>query len=163
FVTQLLGPRNPRTRAHFTSAITLHPGPAAGRAVLRSQGQPETLELQQGRWSDWLKVKFQTGLFQSVRGMVRFHLVRTNPVFELYASPINFDPEAPPFPISSPPEYAGELATRLGMFYTTGMVEDTGGLNNGRFDETAFLGQCEEVLRERERMMLSELERQREG
>ncbi|MGH7320264.1 MAG: hypothetical protein ACRELA_11660, partial [Candidatus Rokuibacteriota bacterium] len=32
------------------------------------------------------------------------------PVLELYASPVNFDPEAPMFPISAPPSYARELA-----------------------------------------------------
>jgi predicted AlkP superfamily phosphohydrolase/phosphomutase len=84
-------------------------------------------------------------------------------VLELYASPINFDPDAPLFPISSPPTYARELAAQLGTFYTTGMVEDHGGLNNGRFDETAYLDQCAQVMRERERMMLHELERLREG
>ena len=59
-------------------------------------------------------------------GMVRFHLVRLEPELELYASPVNFDPEAPLFPISSPPDYARELArahrpvsTRPGWSRTT--------------------------------------------
>jgi predicted AlkP superfamily phosphohydrolase/phosphomutase len=86
-----------------------------------------------------------------------------SPVFELYASPVNFDPEGPLFPISSPPEYAKELTQALGTFYTTGMVEDHGGLNNGRFDEAAYMKQCEDVLREREDMMLYELNRLNEG
>lgn len=45
--------------------------------------------------------------------MVRFYLVRVEPVFELYASPLNFDPENPLFPISTPPDYAKELAAKL--------------------------------------------------
>ena len=71
-------------------------------------------------------MKFKAGLLQSVRGLVRFHLVRLEPELELYASPINFDPEAPLFPISSPPDYAQELAeahrarsTRPGWSRTT--------------------------------------------
>jgi predicted AlkP superfamily phosphohydrolase/phosphomutase len=95
--------------------------------------------------------------------MVRFYLVRLDPVFELFASPVNFDPDAPMFPLSSPAEYAGELVKKVGTFYTTGMVEDHGGLNNGRFGEAAFLEQCEQVLREREQMMLYELQRLQEG
>jgi predicted AlkP superfamily phosphohydrolase/phosphomutase len=43
------------------------------------------------------------------------------------------------------------------------MVEDHTGLSNGRFGEEAYLAQCDDVLRERERMMLFELERFREG
>ncbi len=146
--TQLLGPRNPKTRAPFTCDITLQCDPAAKRVVVSLQGQPGTLEVREGEWSDWLKVKFKVGLFQSVRGMVRFFLVRQLPVLELYASPMNFDPEEPLFPISSPPHYVKELADQVGTFYTTGMVEDHGGLNNGRFDEAAYFDQCQVALRE---------------
>ena len=163
FATHLIGPRDPKTRSDFHFKMTLHLEPSAKKVILQSEGRPSTLEIREGQWSDWLKVKFKKGLLQSVRGMVRFYLVRLAPVFELYASPINFDPDAPLFPISSPPEYARELEGRLGTFYTTGMPEDHGGLNNLRFSEAAFLEQCEGVFRERERMMRYELERLEEG
>ncbi|MCC6420218.1 MAG: alkaline phosphatase family protein [Gemmataceae bacterium] len=158
--TQLNGPRN-AWGGSFQTEITLHPEPAGERLVVACQGR--RLEVPRGRWSAWLPVKFKTGLFQSVRGVVRFYLVRLAPTLELYASPINFDPDAPPFPISSPPEYAAELRQAVGDFHTTGMVEDHGGLNNGRFDEAAYLDQCADAWRERERMMLHELGRLREG
>lgn len=161
--THLIGPRSPKTRSDLHAEVRIHLEPAARKITLRSEGQPKTLEIREGRWSDWLKVRFKSGLLQSVSGIVRFHLVRLEPVFELYASPVNFDPEAPLFPIASPPEYARELAGRVGTFYTAGMVEDHGGLNNGRFDEAAFLDQCGMVLREREQMLLHELERLEEG
>ncbi|MBM3888765.1 MAG: phosphodiesterase, partial [Verrucomicrobia bacterium] len=161
--THLIGPRDPATRADFTLEISLESDPAAKRLTVRSAGKPQALEVREGQWSDWLRVRFKTGLLQSVAGMVRFHLVRLEPVLELYASPINFDPDAPLFPISSPPEYARELAAKTGAFYTTGMVEDHGGLNNERFDEAAYLDHCAGVMRERQRMMLYELERMTNG
>jgi predicted AlkP superfamily phosphohydrolase/phosphomutase len=157
--THLLGPRNPKTRANFEFDLTIHLDVSARRIVIRSAGQPNALELGEGQWSDWLYVKFKTGLLQSVAGMVRFYLVRLSPVFELYASPVNFDPTAPMFPISSPAGYASELAAKLGTFYTTGMVEDHTGLNNGRFGEAAYLQQCEQVMRERQAMVRYELDR----
>ena len=126
--------------------------------MLQSDGTPRELAIHQGGWSDWLRVKFKVGLLQSIRGMVRFHLVQCEPELALYASPINFDPDSPFFPISDPPEYAGELAQRIGLYYTTGMVEDHAGLNNERISEETFLDQCEIVWREREAMMLHELE-----
>ena len=43
------------------------------------------------------------------------------------------------------------------------MVEDHGGLNNGRLSGEAYLDQCEDVLRERERILLYELDRLEEG
>ncbi len=161
--TYLIGPRNPKTGSDFQFDVTLHVNRPARQVSLQSDGQPKVLELKEGEWSDWLSVKFKLGLFQSVRGMVRFFLVRIEPEFELYASPINFDPDAPLFPISSPAEYAGELATKLGAYYTSGMAEDHDGLNHERFDEIAFLEQCETVLREREKMMLYELARFKSG
>jgi hypothetical protein len=161
--TQLPGPRNPRTRACYFFDLAIHPDTAGDRVVIHSAGEPDRLEVRRGRWSDWLRVKFKTGLFQSVRGLVRFHLVRLAPVLELYASPVNFDPDAPPFPISSPPGYAAELAREIGLFHTTGMAEDHTGLNNERFDEAAYLAQCADVWREREAMMLHELARHDEG
>src|SRR5436190_4995297 len=45
------------------------------------------------------------------------------------------------------------------MYYTAGMVEDHNGLANERISEDAFLAQCEDAWREREAMMLHELER----
>lgn len=161
--THLIGPRDPKTGKDFLCDITLHLKPDSHTAVLTSDGQPKLLTLKEGEWSDWLHVKFKTGLLQAVRGMLRFYLVRIAPVLELYASPINFDPDTPLFPISSPPEYARELAAKLGTFYTTGMVEDHSGLNNGRISAEAFLTQCEQVLRERELMLRYELERLDEG
>jgi predicted AlkP superfamily phosphohydrolase/phosphomutase len=161
--THVVGPRNPKAGTDMRVEVSIERDRAGGRWVLKSDGQPKALDLVPGRWSDWLRVKFKAGLLSAVHGTVRFLLVRTEPTFELYASPVNFDPTAPMFPISAPWEYATELQGRIGTFYTTGMVEDHTGLSNGRFGEDAYLAQCDEVLRERERMMLFELERFREG
>lgn len=161
--THLIGPRDPRTQTDLSVPITLHLEPAAQKLILRSEGQPKTLEIQLGQWSEWLKVKFKTGPLLSVRGLVRFYLVRLDPVLELFASPVNFDPGQPMFPISSPEEYAGELADALGNFYTLGMAEEHGGVTNGRLSDLAYLEQCQMVMGERERLMLYELERHRSG
>src|SRR5262249_39932697 len=105
------------------------------------------------------RVKFKLGPLQSVYGIVRFLLIQIAPVLEFYASPINFDPVAPLFPISAPMEYSSDLSSSLGTFYTTGMVEDHNGLTNERFGEDAFLAQCDDAWRERRAMMAHELER----
>jgi len=159
--THLIGPRNPRTGDD--AVVELRITFENGTAVVRSSGMPAEMRLRRGEWSDWLKIKFKLGKLQSVHGMVRFLLVELEPVFELYASPVNFDTATPMFPISSPWDYAGELERRIGTYYTTGMVEDHTGLNNGRFDEAAYLDQCSQVLAEREAMLHYELERFREG
>src|SRR5512143_2392522 len=161
--THLIGPRNPKTRADFTFDLMLQLDAPAGRITLCSEGQPRSLDIKQGEWSAWLKVNFKIGLLQSVRGIVRFFLRQIEPTLELYASPINFDPEAPLFPVSWPPEYAGEIEGRLGTFYTAGMAEDHDGLINGRLDEAGYLGQCGLVLRERQSMLFDGLGRFKNG
>jgi predicted AlkP superfamily phosphohydrolase/phosphomutase len=158
FSTYLIGPRNPKASGDLRLEITFKVDSAGQRVILQSEGTPRELEIRQGSWSPWLRVKFKMGLLQSVRGMVRFYLIRCEPELALYASPVNFDPDAPLFPISEPPEYAGELAEHIGLFYTTGMVEDHAGLNNERISEQAYLDQCEIAWREREAMMLAELQ-----
>jgi predicted AlkP superfamily phosphohydrolase/phosphomutase len=161
--TALLGPLSPKDLRPARFDVTVEPEPQAGTVIIRSAGSPKTLEVREGRWSDWLRVKFKTGPLQSVRGMVRFYLAALEPKLELYASPINFTPESPLFPISSPPEYAGRLAKQIGTYYTTGMIEDHDALKDGHVDEEAFLDQCDQAWEEREAMMLHELDRLDEG
>ena len=161
--TQILGPRHPKTHDDLRFEVALEPDPPSRRLRIRSAGEPGELVVSEGCWSDWLRVRFKLGLLQSVTGLLRFHLVRLDPELELYASPVNFDVDAPPFPISHPPDYARSLADELGLFHTTGMVEDHTGLNNERIDEAAFLDQCETAWLEREAMMLHELQRLEEG
>jgi predicted AlkP superfamily phosphohydrolase/phosphomutase len=163
FTTHLIGPRNPKATGDLQIEIGLQIDPSGRRLTIQSEGTPRELEVRQGEWSEWLRVKFKVGLLQSIRGMVRFYLVGCEPDLALYASPINFDPHSPPFTISEPPEYAGEIARRIGLYYTTGMVEDHAGLNNERISEQAYLDQCEIVWREREKMMLDELEVFKQG
>jgi predicted AlkP superfamily phosphohydrolase/phosphomutase len=158
FSTHLVGPRNPRTGADLRVEISVRIDRDGSRLLLCSDGKPRELVIPKGGWSDWLRVKFKLGLLQSIHGIVRFYLVEGAPELAFYASPINFDPDAPLFPISDPPEYAGDLARSIGLFYTTGMVEDHAGLNNERISEEAFLDQCAIAWREREAMMRHELD-----
>ncbi|RPJ57989.1 MAG: phosphodiesterase [Acidobacteria bacterium] len=159
----ILGPRNLKDGSDLSIRISVWPDVSARTVRIVSGGTPKELTVREGEWSDWLKLKFKAGLLQSVHGMVRFYLARLDPDVRLYASPVNFDPAAPVFPVSSPWEYAGELESRIGTYYTTGMVEDHAGLSNGRIDEAAYLRQCTEVMAERERMVTSELQRFDQG
>lgn len=161
--TVLIGPRNPRTKEDLTFNLNIKINPSEKSISIMSDGQPNDLHLNVGEWSNWLKVKFKAGMLQSIRGVVRFYLRNIEPEFELYASPINFDPASPMFPITSPIEYAAEIEARIGTYYTSGMPEDHDGLIYGRFDEDAFLEQCSLVVRERFRMMIYELKRFEEG
>jgi predicted AlkP superfamily phosphohydrolase/phosphomutase len=165
FVTHVIGPRNTRAKpiADTTAEIRVTVDRAARKLIIKTGGTPDRLEIHEGRWSDWVRLKFKFSMLQSVPGIVRFYARQLSPHVEFYASPVNFDPAAPVFPVSSPHEYGKELAEHIGLFSTVGMAEDHTGLNNGRFDEAAYLAQCDLVRAERERMTFHELRRFSEG
>jgi predicted AlkP superfamily phosphohydrolase/phosphomutase len=119
-----------------------------------------TLVMNEGEWSDWLGVLFQTGLPGSsvvgaagaptaVAGAVRLFLKQVHPKFEVYVSPVNIDPLQPASPTSVPDDFARHLARRHGRFYTLGIPEDTKALSHGALAEEQFLKQTQLVLGER--------------
>ena len=155
--TFLPGARTPKGEATIGLVIRREPD----GVVLEVEGRPP-LRLAASGWSDWVPLKFKLGMLQSAAGIVRFFVPSLDPLV-LYASPVNFAPDAPLYPISAPWDYAGELEDEIGTYYTAGMVEDHTGLMNGRIDEAAFLAQCDLVMREREAMLQYELARFRDG
>lgn len=163
--TRVIGPRN-TAKAPASDAvcdIRVRAEKAARKLIIETGGTPARIEVAEGRWSDWVRFKFKLTMLQSVTGIARFYVRRLDPHVEFYLSAINFDPAAPLFPISAPTNYAKTISEKLGLFSTLGMAEDHNGLNNGRFDENAYLQHCELVLSEREQLMRFELDRFKEG
>jgi hypothetical protein len=70
-----------------------------------------------GEWSDWVPVRFSS-TFKRYPVSAIF-LKRIAPYFEL-RHPVNIDPFDPALPVSSPGNYAFELARATGRFYTQG-------------------------------------------
>lgn len=95
-----------------------------------------------GEWSDWLPVDFHMIPTQSLRATARFYLKQLDPYFEMYVSPLNIDPLAPAMPVSTPDDYASDLAHATGRFYTQGMPEDTKSLKTGVLTADEFLAQA---------------------
>jgi len=164
FRASLTGPRNtyrvgsPRSEVEFT----VHRDPA--NAVVKIAIQGQELLLQEGEWSDWVRVRFtMVPHVVHVSGICRFYLKQVHPTFGLYVTPINIDPADPAMPISTPSSYSRELCDRVGPFYTKGFPEDTKALSNGVFTDEEYLDQADYVLAERVRLLEYELERFREG
>jgi predicted AlkP superfamily phosphohydrolase/phosphomutase len=123
--------------------------------LLKFQGN--TLSLKEDKWSNWQRIYFNLGLFKNAYGIVRFYLKSIQPQFELYMSPINFNPQRPPFFISYPHNYSKKLAKEIGLYYTQGMPHDTWALSENRIDEKVFLEHVDEILKEKERILKEEL------
>jgi len=163
--TTLIGPRNTRANppSDFTADIHVRVDRANRALEVATGGAPATITVREKSWSPWVRIKFKLSMLQSVSGIVRFYVRQVSPHVEFYVSPVNFDPAAPLFPVSAPAVYARELAEQIGLFSTLGMAEDHNGHNNGRFDAMDYLAQCDLVFEEREKMMMFELDRLREG
>jgi predicted AlkP superfamily phosphohydrolase/phosphomutase len=122
--------------------------------VLTIEGN--TFELPERSWSDWVRISFSTGPMQKVSAIVKFYLVQTQPTLKLYMTPVEIDPRDAAIPFTSPPEYAPQLAEKIGLYHTLGMPEDTQALNDKSLTEEAFVAQCDEVTEERLKMFRHE-------
>jgi len=165
FKTHVIGPRNTKQSppADTKTEIRVLVKKDERSLQIETGGTPARIKVSQGCWSEWVRFKFKFSMLQSVTGIARFYVRQIDPHVEFYVSAVNFDPAAPLYPISSPAAYAKDLSGVIGLFSTLGMAEDHNGLNNGRFDERAYLAQCELVIAERERMMRHELDHFSEG
>lgn len=99
--------------------------------------------LKVGEWSSWVPAEFEVSPIDGLKVIARFYLRSVRPEFEMYVSPLNFDPEGPLEAISTPEDYAAELAEATGYFYTQGMPEDTKALSEGVITVEEFLAQAE--------------------
>ena len=124
----------------------------------RIEIQGGSYALIKGEYTPWIRLKFGRA-----HGIVRFLLTNDTSEIELYATPVQIDPENPALPISHPAFYAIYLAKLLGTYSTLGLAEDTSALNEGAIGEDEFLQQARLIQEEREAMFFSALERTRHG
>jgi predicted AlkP superfamily phosphohydrolase/phosphomutase len=140
--------------------LTVHWTEGAAEAELEVQGT--RLRVEAGEWSPWVPIRFRVNALVSVHGMTQFHVVRADRELQLYASPVNYDPqEEPPVPLSKPDGFAAALARQLGRYRTLGWAESADkALQEGRLDEAAFLYDSDRAFDDRERLILRGLERE---
>ncbi len=124
-------------------------------------GQQINLKLR--TFSDWIKVAFRPGLRIKVRAICRFYVSQIHPIFEMYVTPLNIDPEKPALPISHPYVYSVYLSKLLGSFVTLGEANDTWALNENVLSEEAFLELSYANHREWEEMLFNALDKTKKG
>lgn len=160
---EILGPENAFRASvdYATVPFTVYVDSANPVARVDIQGQ--RMLLREGEWSDWARVEFSfvRGI-AATSGILRFYLKSTKPL-RLYCSPVNIDPESPVLPISTPDDYAAELARATGAYYTQGMAEDTKALSQGIFSDEDFISQGRLIQDEREAAFDYELDRYEDG
>lgn len=161
---ELAGPVDPLDREGRRSRVPLRVYRDAKNGTALLELPDQRLLLAEGEWSEWVTLEFPVkGSFSGIAAICRFCLKGVGPVFDLYVSPFNIDPKKPVADISSPRDFAAQLADEFGDFHTQGMPEDTSALSAGVFSDSDFLEQSRFVLEERMRMLDHELNRYEDG
>jgi predicted AlkP superfamily phosphohydrolase/phosphomutase len=151
------GPADP-TSEKFTRLsvpIEFDLSPDAKSVTINLQGQ--SAKLGERQWSYWFHAKFRVSPFLHLSAICRFYVLQASPDLRVYMSPLNLDPEDPPLPISSPPEYSAELAKKHGLMKTLGWWHDTWALNEERIDEGTFLEDTWRTMQQEREILLDEL------
>ncbi|MGA7613908.1 MAG: alkaline phosphatase family protein [Thermoanaerobaculia bacterium] len=138
--TEIVGPPNKlfKDPPYIKEPMTLTV--AEDRKSLKVDLGDQHFTMRPGEWSDWVELVFPFNSVISVHGISRFYLLSVKPEVRLYLSPINFDPrELPPgFKISSPGEWAKQLAEKNGPYKTMGWAIDTWAISEGYANEQMF-------------------------
>jgi predicted AlkP superfamily phosphohydrolase/phosphomutase len=169
--SHFVGPNDPTAAEPAPLKLPFTVKPNGGKhGAVRLEMNGKKYDLKPGEYSDWIPLEFKASLGVKVRGAARLMVRETNPAqpdevpeFEMYATPINIDPDRPALPISHPFTYAVYLSKLYGRYATLGLAEDTWALNEGVIDEGAFLDQTWKIHDEREKMFFDALEKTRKG
>jgi predicted AlkP superfamily phosphohydrolase/phosphomutase len=181
--TELIGPPNPIVRARIqelrTKGPTLGDADRATIATLQASEdvrvpmtvrwnraektatveiQGQSIRLEVGRMSRWIDLEFRINFFVRLHGMAQLLLMKADTELQLYISPVNWKPDAPPVPMSSPESFAGDLFQRIGHFRTLGWAEATWPLNEGRMDEHTFMEDLYKAFDDRAQVILSRID-----
>jgi predicted AlkP superfamily phosphohydrolase/phosphomutase len=136
--------------------FTLHWNRAAKSATIDIDGQ--TIPLEQGKWTPWIDLTFRVNFLVRLHGMVQMFLANGGNELQLYVSPVNFKPDAPPVPMSWPDGFSATLYKEIGNYRTLGWAEATWALNEGRMDEKTFMDDLMVAFDDRARVILHRLD-----
>ena len=158
----LPGPVRKTRRGARESAVELHLEMTDdGPARLSVGGQ--TLELVEGRWSRILDLAFRVGRGLSIHALTRVILSRVQPNVKLYFLPLQLHPMHSLWPYATPRSFVKKVWKSSGPFLTLGWPQDTTGLEDDCITDRQFLDLCSSVLSTRERILMHQLGRFREG
>jgi predicted AlkP superfamily phosphohydrolase/phosphomutase len=159
--SEIVGPPSPiapqrKAAEDLTIPFAVRWNRSVKSATIEIAGQ--SLRLEPGVASRWIDLDFRVNLLVRLHGMAQLQLLRADDELRLYVSPINWKPDNPPLPISSPSSFSGDLFERLGHFRTLGWAEATWPLTEGRIDEKTFMDDLYRAFDDRAQVILSRID-----
>jgi predicted AlkP superfamily phosphohydrolase/phosphomutase len=120
--------------------------------------EDRTIALERGKWTPWIDLTFKVNAIVRLHGMVQMLLINGDNELQLYVSPVNFKPDDPPVPMSSPASFAGDLYKAVGNYRTLGWAEATWALNENRMDEKTFMDDLMVAFDDRAKVILNRVD-----
>jgi predicted AlkP superfamily phosphohydrolase/phosphomutase len=117
-----------------------------------------SIHLAEHEWSKWINLDFKINFLVRVHGMAQLYLINAGQELQLYVSPVNWRPDNPPAPMSSPPSFAADIYERLGPYRTLGWAEATWPLHEDRLDEKSFMDDLFRAFDDRAQVILQRLD-----
>jgi predicted AlkP superfamily phosphohydrolase/phosphomutase len=118
----------------------------------------ESIPLDVGKMSKWIDLEFRINFFVRLHGMAQLLLMNADNELQLYVSPVNWKPDNPPMPMSSPASLSGDLFRQIGPYRTLGWAEATWPLNEGRMDEQTFMEDLYKAFDDRAQVILNRID-----
>jgi predicted AlkP superfamily phosphohydrolase/phosphomutase len=180
--TEVVGPPNPIVRQQLRAARAKTPRAEADKMTIAELEAREdvrvpltihwnraekaatitlgdsTIHLTEHQWSKWINLDFSINMLVRVHGMAQVYLIGAGQELQLYVSPVNWRPDNPPAPMSSPPSFAGDIYERLGPYRTLGWAEATWPLNEDRIDERVFMEDLYRAFDDRAQVILQRID-----
>jgi predicted AlkP superfamily phosphohydrolase/phosphomutase len=180
--TELVGPPNPIVRQQLRAArartplseldkmkiaglearedvrlpVTVHWNRAGKSATVNIADS--SIHLSEHQWSKWINLDFTINVLLRVHGMAQLYLIGAGPELQLYISPVNWRPDNPPAPMSSPASFSGDIYERVGPYRTLGWAEATWPLNEDRIDEKTFMDDLYRAFDDRAQVILQRID-----
>lgn len=118
----------------------------------------ESVTLKEGEWSPWVEWSFTLSPKVEARAISRFHALAVGNEVRVYMTCLQFDPNDPFIPFTSPEGYGKELFERYGHFKTIGWIYDTHALRQDALTEDLFLEDVRNTMTWRETLTLDEMD-----
>jgi len=117
-----------------------------------------SIHLGEHQWSKWINLDFSINMLVRVHGMAQLYLINAHNELQLYVSPVNWKPDSPPAPMSSPASLSADIYERLGPYRTLGWAEATWPLNEDRIDEKVFMDDLDRAFDDRAQVILQRID-----
>ena len=116
-----------------------------GGGSVRLTVDGSTQEVALGSWSDFFELEFEWSPWLTTWALARFWVERDGDGLEIYLPALQIHPEKPTpgSHISWPPDFAAEMAGKIGWFETLGWACQTHAVKDAELSDDAFLADIE--------------------